>query len=198
MRSAFGLPGAAQGRALLRAARTELLAVFGLEAVPIEEPTETEWQGPAGGLFATLELDGKLRGCIGYRSDEPLLLLARRAVVGAAFDDPRFARVSGEEVTRISISITVLAPPVPVTDLSEVVIGRDGLVVERGRARGLLLPQVASRRGWSAEVFVAETCRKAGLPADAWRDGLTVVQRFEAVHFQETADQPRPVTRTTS
>ncbi|MCI0658113.1 MAG: AMMECR1 family protein, partial [Acidobacteria bacterium] len=65
------------------------------------------------------------------------------------------------------------------------VIGRDGLLVERGRARGLLLPQVAVRRGWDPEAFVSETCRKAGLPVDAWRDGWTVIRRFEAVCFQE-------------
>ncbi|HEY7818665.1 MAG TPA: AmmeMemoRadiSam system protein A [Vicinamibacteria bacterium] len=187
--SPVGLPDEAQGRALLKAARRELLAVFGLDLTATDKPPVAEWQGPTGGLFATLELEGELRGCIGYcRTDEPLLTLARRAVVGAAFDDPRFVRVSAEEVFRISISITVLAPPVLVNDLSEVVIGRDGLLIERGRARGLLLPQVASRRGWCAEVFVAETCRKAGLAPDAWRDGATVVQRFEAVHFEEHID----------
>jgi AmmeMemoRadiSam system protein A len=187
MSGSLCLPDEAQGRVLLRAARLELLSAFGLAALEMGEPPFVEWQGKAGGVFATLEVDGELRGCIGYcRSDEPLLTLARRAVVGAAFDDPRFLRVSVEEVSRLSISITVLAPPVPVKDLSEVVIGRDGLVIERGRSRGLLLPQVAERHGWCAEVFVTETCRKAGLPPDSWRDGVTLVQRFEAVHFRES------------
>lgn len=176
----------AEGRALLAAARSELLAHFGLED-PAGVDTEIEWSLPLGGVFATLELEGELRGCIGYfrRRDESLLLLVRRAVVAAALDDPRFGRVSIEEVPRLAISITVLAPPIEIRDVSEVVIGRDGLLIERGGARGLLLPQVAVRRGWAPEIFASETCRKAGLPLDAWRDGVTVVRRFEAVHFEE-------------
>jgi AmmeMemoRadiSam system protein A len=187
MTGSICLPDEAQGRALLSAARRELLSAFGLAALGYDEPPAFESERKAGGVFATLEVDGELRGCIGFcRSDEPLLTLARRAVVGAAFDDSRFLRVSVEEVPLLSISITVLAPPVPVKDLSEVVIGRDGLVIERGPFRGLLLPQVAERQGWCAEVFVRETCRKAGLPPDCWRDGATQVQRFEAVHFRES------------
>lgn len=175
----------ADGRKLLAAARRELHAHFGLDT-PGEVDVHFEWTLPLGGVFATLELEGELRGCIGYfHRDEDILALTRRAVVAAALDDPRFGRISPAEVLRVAISITVLAPPVAIADPSDVVIGRDGLLVERGGARGLLLPQVAVRRGWDCEVFLAETCRKAGLPLDAWRDGVTVVQRFEAVHFEE-------------
>jgi AmmeMemoRadiSam system protein A len=170
---------------LLAAARRELHVHFGLEPVA-DFDVDFEWTLPLGGVFATLELDGELRGCIGYfHRGEDVLSLTRRAVVAAALDDPRFGRVSREEVPRLSISITVLAPPVAVADPSEVVIGRDGILIERQGARGLLLPQVAVRRGWDSGVFLTETCRKAGLPGDAWRDGVTVVQRFEAVHFEE-------------
>jgi AmmeMemoRadiSam system protein A len=173
------------GRKLLAAARRELHAHFGLELFA-DVDVDFEWTLPLGGVFATLELEGELRGCIGYfHRDEDILSLTRRAVVAAALDDPRFGGVSREEVPRLAISLTVLAPPVAIADPSEVVIGRDGLLVERGGARGLLLPQVAVRRGWEVEVFLAETCRKAGLPLDAWRDGVTVVRRFEAVHFEE-------------
>jgi len=173
------------GRKLLAFARRELHAHFGLDAGEGFD-LDLEWALPLGGVFATLELEGELRGCIGYfHRGEDLLSLIRRAVVAAALDDPRFDRVSIDEVPRLAIGITVLAPPVPIADPSEVVIGRDGILVERGGARGLLLPQVAVRRGWDREVFLRETCRKAGLSADAWRDGLTIVQRFEAVHFEE-------------
>jgi len=176
-----------EGRKLLAAARRELHAHFGLDtAVGVD--LDFEWPYPLGGVFATLELAGELRGCIGYfHRDEDILLLTRRAVVAAALDDPRFGRVSREEVPALAISITVLAPPVAIADPSEIVIGRDGLLIERAGARGLLLPQVAVRRGWNREVFLRETCRKAGLALDAWRDGETVVQRFEAVHFEEEA-----------
>lgn len=173
------------GRKLLAEARRALHTHFGLEPwSDVDAPFE--WRLPLGGVFATLELEGELRGCIGYfRRDEDIFSLARRAVVAAALDDPRFGPVAREEVPRLVISITVLAPPVAIAGPSEVVIGRDGILIERGRARGLLLPQVAVRRGWDREAFLAETCRKAGLPLDAWRDGVTVVRRFEAVHFQE-------------
>jgi hypothetical protein len=178
------------GRMLLAAARRELHAHFGLDT-PAEVDVHFEWTLPLGGVFATLELEGELRGCIGYfHRDEDILALTRRAVVAAALDDPRFGRISREEVPRLAISITVLAPPVAIADPSEVVIGRDGLLVERGGAHGLLLPQVAVRRGWDCEVFLAETCRKAGLALDAWRDGVTVVQRFEAVCY---SDQPSAI-----
>ncbi|HEY7698930.1 MAG TPA: AmmeMemoRadiSam system protein A [Vicinamibacteria bacterium] len=181
------LPGAEEGRKLLLAARRELHARFGLAAAA-EIEAELEWPLPLGGVFATLELEGELRGCIGYmHCDEDIVSLTRRAVVAAALEDPRFGVVLREEVPRLSISVTVLALPVLLSDISEVVIGRDGLLVERGGARGLLLPQVAVKRGWDRDVFVSQTCRKAGLPLDAWRDGVTVVRRFEAVHFGEGA-----------
>jgi AmmeMemoRadiSam system protein A len=182
--------GEAEGRKLLAVARRELHAHFGLDTGEDFDPG-FEWTLPLGGVFATLELEGELRGCIGYfHRGEDLPSLARRAVVAAALDDPRFGRVSPDEVPRLTISITVLAPPVAIADVSEVIIGRDGILIERGAARGVLLPQVAVRRGWDREVFLSETCRKAGLPADAWRDGVTVVQRFEAVHFEEESLKP--------
>ena len=174
-----------EGRKLLAAARRELHQHFGLEAD--REDLAVEWPLPLGGVFATLELEGELRGCIGYfRRDENVLALTRRAVVAAALDDPRFGQVSREEVSRLSISLTVLAPPERVTDLEDIEIGRDGLLIERGESRGLLLPQVAVTRGWDRETFLDETCRKAGLPADAWRDGVTVVRRFEAMVFTDS------------
>ncbi len=173
------------GRKLLAAARRALNEHFGLELeVPVD--LTVEWSLPLGGVFATLELEGELRGCIGYfRRDEGVLALTRRAVVAAAVDDPRFGRVSREEVPRLEISLTVLAPPEIVKDPTEIVIGRHGLLIEGGGARGLLLPQVAVRRGWDRETFLRETCRKAGLPVDAWCDGATIVRRFEAMQFAE-------------
>jgi AmmeMemoRadiSam system protein A len=174
-----------EGRKLLAAARLELHRHFGIAS---DAPTEAgiEWLLPLGGVFATLELEGELRGCIGYfHRGEDVLALARRAVVAAALDDPRFGQVSREEVPRLAISLTVLAPPEPVRDPSEIEIGRDGLLIERGSARGLLLPQVATKRGWDRERFLRETCRKAGLPEDSWREDETLVRRFEAMHFAE-------------
>lgn len=176
------LPTELQGRSLLAVAFHALHAHFG---VAIDTPEVVAGEIPqAAGLFATIEVEAELRGCIGFlRDDVDLVTLARRAVVAAAVEDPRFPRITKEELSRVEISVTVLAPPVILSHPSEIRIGRDGLIVERAFARGLLLPQVAERHRWDGERFCAETCRKAGLPGDSWRREGTKVLRFEAVHF---------------
>ena len=105
-------------------------------------------------------------------------------------EDPRFVdyfrSVTPEsELAELSIEVSLLGPLEPVSSSAEVEIGRHGLVIERGRRRGLLLPQVACEWGWDAETFLAQTCRKAGLPLDAWRSGARI-WRFEAEVFGDT------------
>jgi AmmeMemoRadiSam system protein A len=176
------LPTDEQGLVLLDVAFRALRAHFGVGAD--ESEVDSTGLPRAAGLFATVECDGELRGCIGFlRDDVDLPTLARRAVVAAATDDDRFPAVTRDDLSGVTVSISVLAPPVGIRDPSEIRIGLDGLIVERGSARGLLLPQVASRQGWDGARFCSETCRKAGLPFDAWRLEGTKVQRFEAVHF---------------
>lgn len=182
------LPTEEQGPRLLAAALRALRAHFGLEDSGSEP--ETAGLGRAAGVFATLECDDELRGCIGFlRDDVDLDTLVGRAVVAAATEDPRFRRIMREELPRVRISVTVLAAPVSFREPSEIRIGREGLIVERGSARGLLLPQVAERHGWDGERFCSETCRKAGLPEDAWRHPDTKVLRFEAVHFDSNRER---------
>lgn len=177
------LPGEAEGRRLLSAARSALIEHY---RVAPPEPVSVEWGSPIGGVFATVKIDGELRGCIGYlRAEADLVTLTRRAAVAAAMDDPRFGPVRREELSRLRLTVTVLAKPEPLGDPSEIEIGRHGLLVERGGLRGLLLPQVASERGWEAERFLSETCRKAGLAPESWRERETRVERFAAVHFEE-------------
>ena len=172
-----------QGTALLRHARYVLEAHFGLASGP--EP-QVDIAIESGGVFATLTLDGELKGCIGYvvRSAK-LSKFTARAVVAAATGDPRFQQVQPSEVSRLRISISVLATPESVDRADAIEIGRDGLIVERDHVRGLLLPEVASERNWARERFLAETCRKAGLPEDSWKSEDTVVQRFETDRFEE-------------
>ncbi len=173
-----------EGRELLRLARHALETHFG---VATEAPsTEVKTPNGVGGVFATLKRDGELRGCIGYvLPNIDLHTTTARAVVAAATDDPRFHGVEAEELSRMRISISVLAEAVPVDEVGEIEIGRDGLVIERDGARGLLLPQVATERNWDRERFLAETCIKAGLKPESWKDPETVVLRFAAVHFDE-------------
>lgn len=140
------------------------------------------------GAFVTLTMGGVLRGCIGrVVPDRPLGVLVRDMAVAAARDDPRFPPVEAEELGGIHVEISVLTPPAPLLPVLPelVVIGRDGLIVRRGEASGLLLPQVAVERGWGPDLFLAAACRKAGLVGDAWRDAGTEVLTFRAEVFGE-------------
>ena len=174
-----------EGRTLVRLARHTLESHLGA-TTSIPEPSVDAASTSVGGVFATLHCDGNLRGCIGYvLSHVDLAQITKRAVIAAATNDPRFASVTLAELPRVRINITVLAPPEPIGEIEEIQIGRDGLVVERAGARGLLLPQVASERGWDRLRFLRETCVKAGLSEESWREQETLVLRFAAVQFEE-------------
>jgi AmmeMemoRadiSam system protein A len=137
------------------------------------------------GVFVSLHKGDALRGCIGHiEPDHPLSLAIPRAAVAAASTDPRFAPVTADELSALLIELSILAPLERIAGLGEIEVGRHGLVVESGWKRGLLLPQVAVEWGWDAEVFLAQTCHKAGLPPDAWKSAA-VFWRFEAEVFSE-------------
>ncbi len=145
------------------------------------------------GVFVTLKEDGDLRGCIGYPyPDLPLHKALVDAAVQAATQDPRFPRVRSAELDRISVEVTVLSEPEPlkvkpVDRPGHLVIGRDGIIVERGLYRGLLLPQVPVEQGWGPEEYLEYGCLKAGISPDAWVDDLTKVYTFQGQIFQETS-----------
>ena len=133
--------------------------------------------------FVTLHRGGELRGCIGrLQAHEPIAHVVAHCAVAACSDDPRFPPVTAEELDGLEIELSILGPIEPVASLEDIDVGRHGLVVERGFHRGLLLPQVAIERKWDRKTFVEETCRKAGLPRDAWQAGATV-STFEADVF---------------
>ncbi len=137
------------------------------------------------GAFVTLNVDGGLRGCVGYPLpvkplDETIIEMA----VAAASQDTRFEPLRQDEVGRLEIDISVLGLPVPVADPSEVVVGRHGIIVSKGFHRGLLLPQVAVEQGWDRETFLDHGCLKAGLPREAWRKGAKI-EVFTAQVFSE-------------
>lgn len=176
--------GEREGRDLLRVARRALEVHFGVDGDDVDVHVDTP-EGIAG-VFATLTHAAELRGCIGYIiPDIEVMATTERAVVAAATNDRRFPAVSRDELPEIQISLSVLTESVLVHDVAEIEIGRDGLVVERDGARGLLLPRVASERDWDRERFLAETCVKAGLAPDSWRDEDTVISRFSAFEFCE-------------
>ncbi|HUJ31887.1 MAG TPA: AmmeMemoRadiSam system protein A [Candidatus Acidoferrum sp.] len=138
------------------------------------------------GAFVTLHRGSRLRGCIGQLSTgEPLVEMVARCARSAALEDPRFSPVVPDEVAQIEIEISVLSPLEDIT-LDKIEPGTHGLIVSQGWRRGVLLPQVATQFGWTAERFLEETCVKAGLDREAWKDPETRVQAFTAEVFSES------------
>ena len=145
------------------------------------------------GVFVTLHTypANRLRGCIGF--PEPVFSLASALVQAAqhACHDPRFPDLEEDELDHIIVEVSILTPPqlVEVSDPRQlpqaVQVGVDGLIVERGRHRGLLLPQVPTEWGWDAEEFLAQTCVKAGMSPDMRLDGQTCFYTFQAEVFSE-------------
>jgi AmmeMemoRadiSam system protein A len=139
------------------------------------------------GAFVTLHIGTELRGCIGHiEGDDLLPRIVARCAVAACSADPRFAAVGVSELDTVTIELSILGPLEPIGGVDDVELGRHGLVVERGHSRGLLLPQVAIEWKWNREQFLEHTCRKAGLPRDAWANGA-MLWRFEAEVFRELA-----------
>jgi hypothetical protein len=142
------------------------------------------------GAFVTLEEhEGHdLRGCIGHvAGDRALGEVIRQVAVSAARSDPRFPSVQLDELSALRIEISVLSEPVLVesSNLCRLVIGRDGLLVRRGRTQGVLLPQVAVEQGFGPEAFLNAVCHKAGLPPGSWREPATRIFTFTADVFVE-------------
>lgn len=169
---------------LLAIARQAIAASLGAGAAPDLRVSGTLAQ--RAGAFVTLHSGGALRGCIGHIApDRPLVEVVASCAVSAARTDPRFAPLVASELADVDIEISVLSGFEPIQAVEQIEIGRHGLLVERGWSRGLLLPQVAPEWGWDAPTFVSQTCRKAGLPADAWPGGGATMMRFEAEVFGE-------------
>jgi AmmeMemoRadiSam system protein B/AmmeMemoRadiSam system protein A len=138
------------------------------------------------GTFVTIKMNGNLRGCIGFTSPvQPLCLAVRDAAVSAALRDPRFTPITENELPHLQYEISVLSPLRRIHDPKEIIIGKHGLVIKNGDREGLLLPQVATEYKWDVQTFLRHTCRKAGLPLDAWQDRQTDIFIFSAQVFGE-------------
>lgn len=184
---------------LLAIARQAIRGYVLQQALP-GTPNAATQSVETSGVFVTLHVLGRLRGCIGrLDSREPVDALVATCAVLAASRDPRFAQIGVNELDPLDIEISLLSPPEPVSAanaLDEIQPGLHGLIVMQGDARGLLLPQVAT--GWGAQRFLEETCRKAELPREAWRDSATRIERFTAEVFSESGERgahPQKFTR---
>jgi len=153
----------------------EAMPDIAVEAPRLKEP---------GAAFVCIHKGKDLRGCIGMiEARAPLWETIKRMAVEAAFGDPRFCAIAGDELDKIDIEISVLTPMRRIGDLSEIEIGKHGLFIRRGIRSGLLLPQVATEHNWNREQFLKWTCNKAGLPEEAWKDEDVELYVFSADVF---------------
>jgi len=138
------------------------------------------------GAFVTIKENNELRGCIGYiQAVKPLYETVKDVAKSAAVNDYRFNPVAENELDKLELEISVLTPLKKIKDINEIEVGKHGLVMKQGFNSGLLLPQVATEYNWDKETFLKETCRKAGLPQDAWKDKSTEIYTFSAEVFGE-------------
>ena len=183
-----------QQQVLLRTARKAIEQAVTESGTMIDEVFDDQLQQPSA-VFVTLwqrkqdepESEGSnhLRGCIGrLQADFPLYLAVKNAAISAATRDPRFSPVRPDEVDDLTIEIAILTPLETVDKLEEIVIGRDGLVIEAMSRRGLLLPKVASRMQWDRSEFLRNVCLKAGLPDNTWPENGQLY-RFKTTVFHE-------------
>lgn len=139
------------------------------------------------GVFVTLHKSGNLCGCIGYLNpDKALITTVSEAALASAFRDNRFNPVRKGEEAVLKIEISVLSPLKRIDNLEEIEVGTHGIMIEKGYFSGLLLPQVATEHEWDRNTFLANTCRKAGLPGECWKEEDTVINIFDALVFSET------------
>jgi AmmeMemoRadiSam system protein A len=174
----------ADRRVLLELARESVIAAVSSHELPGIIPKGGIFAVPRG-IFVTIHIRGRLRGCIGViEAEEPVGEAVVRCAASAALHDPRFPPLRQEELPDLQIELSLLSPLTPIRP-DDVEIGSHGLLISRGAQRGLLLPQVAVEHRLSREQFLEETCQKAGLPRTAWRDSDTKLLGFNCEVFSD-------------
>lgn len=183
----MGFSGEQRKRLLLIARKAiEYYAKNGEEPGALKEADIDEFSEPRG-VFVTLKEHGELRGCIGFPL--PMMPLGKavvKAAIAAAYEDPRFASVTKEEIKDLEMEISVLTVPEPVKVskpeeyLKKIKIGRDGLIIDYMGYSGLLLPQVPVEENWDVKTFLGHLCMKAGLPPNTWKERPVVIKSFKA------------------
>ena len=148
------------------------------------------------GVFVTINtshgLERNLRGCIGYPyPTSPLVEAVIDSAINASTQDPRFEPITLDELGNVVFEVSVLTPPElvktsnPKEYVKQIKVGEDGLIIERGYHKGLLLPQVPIEWGWAEEEFLCQCCMKAGLPPDSWLTKDAKIYKFRAIIFDE-------------
>lgn len=166
---------------LARAAITDYLKTGRLPDYATDDPALAR----RSGAFVTLKEGGELRGCIGrMQAEAPLYQVVREMAVAAATSDPRFPPMRVDELSQVSIEISVLSPMRRLADVQQIEVGTHGLMILKGGQQGVFLPQVPVEQGWDRDEYLEELCGKAGLPAGCWREGATLYT-FTAIVFGE-------------
>jgi len=175
-----------QRKTLLQIARSSIESVLnGVRPEFNAGDLDDDLRRPSG-AFVSLHKNGhELRGCIGsIQAVHPLYQAVSSSAINAAFRDPRFVPLQRSELPQVHIEISVMSPIVLAVP-DDIEVGRDGIIISRGRYAGLLLPQVATEYGWDRDTFFSQTCVKAGLPPDAWRNLDCKIEKFSAEVFGE-------------
>lgn len=171
-------------KALLALARETITRLLTAQTVPLARGLSPRLDERRG-VFVTLKKRGRLRGCIGRMvGDMPLGQLVGTMAVQSAFHDSRFDELRAEELKDVEIEISVLTPMTPVRGPEEIVVGRDGVLIRKGRHSAVFLPQVATEQGWGRDEMLDNLAMKAGLSPGAWRQG-TEFLTFQAEVFGE-------------
>jgi AmmeMemoRadiSam system protein A len=182
---------------LLRLAHDSISSALQHREISLDPPTPhfAEPRGVFTSIYLRHDLPGEaqsreaqrreeLRGCVGYVLPTcPVYRAVAETARAAAFDDNRFRPVTIEEAPHLEIELSILSTPQPIRP-EEIEVGHHGLLVSWRGQRGLLLPQVPVERAWDRTIFLEQTCRKAGLPPDAWQKGATI-EAFTAEVFGE-------------
>lgn len=175
---------------LLQLARSAIAQRLGVSATDIPDSSQAgSLLNKNFGLFVTLKIDGKLRGCIGYpHGEEPIKELVKKAALSAAFNDNRFTPVTPDEFEQIEVEVSVLSEPEKISGWQEIELHRHGIIMSKAGRRALFLPQVATEYNWDLPTTLSHLCVKAGLEKNAWRDGAEF-EVFEAQVITENRDE---------
>ncbi len=171
---------------LLQAARKSIETIFTGGDLPTVDYEKYPRLKSKAGAFVTLNLDGNLRGCIGYIIGYgPLFQTVCDAAIQAATNDPRFYPLTEEEFKDVEIEVSVLSEPFPMKSYDDIVIGKHGLILEEGGRRGLLLPQVPVEHHMNRDEYLTALCQKAGFNGDCWKGRTLNISMFTANVFSE-------------
>lgn len=174
-----------QKKMLLQIAKETLMNIV-YDRQPPKFDIDDETLNTKCGAFVTLHMNGGLRGCIGnIVADTPLWKTVRKMTVEAALHDPRFPSVTPAELNDIDIEISVLTPLKKIEEISEIEVGKHGILIKRGYHQGLLLPQVATEYNWNKTQFLENTCQKAGMDKNCYKKEDCEIYIFSAIVFSE-------------